>query len=110
MWPVRDLHSTVKSQTTDIDQTNQETNADKCNQGTDGDNARVTTTKTYQVRLPQPMTIPASKVVSIPVEVEEDCFRVGPLLLECDESMQKKCSLTVEETLYQPSEEGLSSL
>ena len=56
------------------------------------------------------MTVPTNKVVSVPVEVEEDCYRVGPLLLECDESMAKNCGLTVEETLFQPTEEGLSSL
>ena len=50
------------------------------------------------------MTISANKVVSLPIEVEEDCFRVGPLLLERDGdgSMPKKSGLTVEETLFQP--------
>ena len=56
------------------------------------------------------MTIPANKAVSVPVEVEEDCFRVGPLLLECDGSMPKERNLAVEETLFQPNEEGLGSL
>ena len=109
VWPGRDLHSTVTSQTADIDQTNQETNAVQCSQGT-ADRTGVPPTRTYQVRLQRPVTIPANKVVSVPVEVEEDCFRVGPLLLECDESIAKNCGLTVEETFFQPTEEGLSSL
>ena len=55
------------------------------------------------------MTIPTNKVVSVPVQVEGDRFRVGPLLLECDGSMPTECGLAVEETLFQPSE-GLGSL
>ena len=48
--------------------------------------------------------------MSVPVEVEEDCFRVGPLLLECDGSMPRERGLAVEETLFQPNEEVLGSL
>ena len=42
--------------------------------------------------------------------VEEDCFRVGPLLLEYDGSMPKQCDLAMEDALLLPSEEGLRSL
>ena len=56
------------------------------------------------------MTIPANKAVLVPVELEENCFRVGPLLLECDGSMAKESGLAVQETLLQPSEEGLGNL
>ena len=48
--------------------------------------------------------------MSVPVVVEEDCFRVGPLLLEYDGSMPKECDLAMEDALLQPSEEGLGSL
>ena len=48
--------------------------------------------------------------MSVSVVVEEDCFRVGPLLLEYDGSMPKECDLAMEDTLLQPSEEGLESL
>ena len=48
--------------------------------------------------------------MSVPVVVEEDCFRVGPLQLEYDGSMPKECDLAMEDALLQPSKEGLGSL
>ena len=104
IWLGRDLHSIVANHA------NQGTDAEQGNQGTDADQASVPVNSTYQVCLQQPVTIPASKVVSVPVVVEEDCFRVGPLLMECDGSMPKQCGLAMEDALLQPSEEGLGSL
>ena len=54
------------------------------NQGTNANKTSVVAIRTYQVCLQQPMTVPASKSVSVPVVAEADCLRVECLLLECN--------------------------
>ena len=69
---------------------------------THANQGNITTTEEYQVCLLQSVTIPANKVVSVPIVVVGDGLTSEPLLMEDGKTMSKQCGLIVEGSLLQP--------